>query len=229
MRNGHSFNSFCDTVAKKSTECEFIKDRINPRKGKSPNYSTMLLVDGTTSKAQDFYPTCKDRYRVMYYNVLDTVATSLKDRFNQSSFVAYKNIESLLLKTIKTEDTSDEPEYIKRIYKDEINITQFEIEGDVLRVIFYEKKVDCFNSFLFEIRKLPREQRLLFPCTVHMCKLLRVNPVTTSTAERSFSITRIIKTWIHSKMIPVRFSALSILHSHKTLTDNLNLKNIAKI
>ena len=55
MRNEHSFNSFCDTVAKKSTECEFIKDSINPRKGKSPNYSTVHLVDGTSSEEQDFH------------------------------------------------------------------------------------------------------------------------------------------------------------------------------
>ena len=93
--------------------------------------------------------------------MLDTVVTSLKERFNQSSFVVYENIESLLLKIIKGEDTSDESEYIKRVYTDEINITQFEIEADVLRVIFYKKKVDCFDSFLSEIRKLPREQRLL--------------------------------------------------------------------
>ena len=54
MRNERSFNSFYNTVAKKSTECKFIKDPINPRKRKSPNYSTMHLVDGTTSEAQIF-------------------------------------------------------------------------------------------------------------------------------------------------------------------------------
>ena len=31
-RSKHSFNSFYDTVAKKSTEREFIKDPISPRK-----------------------------------------------------------------------------------------------------------------------------------------------------------------------------------------------------
>ena len=57
---------------------------MNPRKRKLPNYSTMHLVDGTASEVQDFHPTtCEDRYRVMYYNALDTVVTSLKDRFNQ--------------------------------------------------------------------------------------------------------------------------------------------------
>ena len=59
----------------------------------------------------------------MYSIVLDPVLTSLKHPFHNSSFVVYENIESLLLKTIKGEDTSDESEYIKRIYNDEINIT----------------------------------------------------------------------------------------------------------
>ena len=119
--------------------------------------------------------------------------------YNPSSFVVYENIESLLLKTFKGKETSYESEYIKRIYNKAMNITQCEIEADVLRVIFYEKKVDCFDSFLSEIRKLPREQGLLLPCTVHMCKLLLVNPATTSTAERSFSTARRIKTWMRSK------------------------------
>ena len=115
----------------------------------------------------------------MYYNIFDTVITSLKDRFDQSSFAVYENIESLLLKTIKGEDISDESEYIIRICTDEVNITQFEIEANVLRAIFYQKKVDCFDSFLSDIRtsdirKLPREQRLLLPFTVHKCKLLLV-------------------------------------------------------
>ena len=153
---------------------------INPRKRKSPNYSTILLVDGNTREAQDFHPTAyQDRYQVMYYNIFDTVITSLKDRFDQSSFAVYENIESLLLKTIKGEDISDESEYIIRICTDEVNITQFEIEANVLRAIFYQKKVDCFDSFLSDIRtsdirKLPREQRLLLPFTVHKCKLLLV-------------------------------------------------------
>ena len=51
MRNKLSFNSFYDNVAK------------NPRKRKLPNYSTIHLVDGTTSEAQGFHPTtCQDRY-----------------------------------------------------------------------------------------------------------------------------------------------------------------------
>ena len=99
--------------------------------------------------------------------MLVTIFTSLNNRFNQSSLMFRKisnpyywkksNVKTLLMS-----------QGIKGIYNGEMNITQFEIEADVLRVIFYEKIVDCFDSFLSEIWKLPREQRLLLPCTVHI-------------------------------------------------------------
>ena len=62
----------------------------------------MDLADVTASEAQDFHPTTyEDRYRVMYHNVLVTVVTSIKDWFNESCFVVYKNIESLNSKKSK--------------------------------------------------------------------------------------------------------------------------------
>ena len=73
-----------------------------------------LCISLMVPLAQDLRPTtCQDCYQVMYYNVLDNIVTSVKDQFNQSSFVVYENIESLLPKIIKCEDTSDESESIK--------------------------------------------------------------------------------------------------------------------
>ena len=130
----------------------------------------MHLVDGSASKAQKFHrTTCQDRYQLLYDNGLDTVFASLKDQFNQSTFVVYENIESFLLKTIKSEYISAKSGYIKRIYKGEVNITQFEIKAYVIRVIFYWKKVALIASSLtFEnsshslryssIQPLPRQQ-----------------------------------------------------------------------
>ena len=83
----------------------------------------MHLIDGSTSEAQRFHrTTCQDRYRLLYDNGLDTVFASLKDQFNQSTLFVYANIESLLLKTIKSEHTSDKSGYIERIYKGKVNI-----------------------------------------------------------------------------------------------------------
>ena len=126
----------------------------------------------------------------MYSVVLDPVLTSLKHPFHNSSFVVYENIESLFLKTIKGEDTSDESEYIKRIYNDEINITQSEMRPTFFA--FFSK--NYFDSFFSEIRKLPKEQRLFVP-----------RHFTCASSYLSIQARR-IKTWRRSKMIPVRFN-----------------------
>ena len=64
-----------------------------------------------------------------------------------------------------------------------------------------------------------------------VAKLLRVFltiPVTTSTAERSFSALRRLKTYLKSTMTQVRLNNIMILHLHKARTDEINLLRIAE-
>ena len=49
-------------------------------------------------------------------------------------------------------------------------------------------------------------------------------PVTTFTAERSFSTLRIIKTFLWSTMSESTLNELFLLHIHKSRTDALNLE-----
>ena len=101
------------------------------------------------------------------------------------------------------------------------------IEADLLQALFdKEEKSDCFVNKLTCIKKLPRSQLALIPNTVQICQLLLVNSATTTTAERSFSAAR-MKTWMRSKIFPTSFNSLSIHHTHKTLTDDLSLTDIA--
>ena len=55
-------------------------------------------------------------------------------------------------------------------------LTLWKHVGQWVQYVSKRQEVDCFDSFLSEIRKFPREQRLLPPCSVHMCRLLLVNP-----------------------------------------------------
>ena len=69
---------------------------------------------------------------------------------------------------------------------------------------------------------------MMMPSIVNLLKLLLVNPATSATVERSFSLTRRLKTWMCSAMLPGCLNAIAILNEHKTLTDRLNLTDIAK-
>ena len=53
--------------------------------------------------------TAEDRYREGYFEAVDKMISSIRERFKQPSFEAYENMESLIVKTIAPEDTSKEP------------------------------------------------------------------------------------------------------------------------
>ena len=59
-------------------------------------------------------------------------------------------------------------------------------------------------------------------------KLLLVNPATSATGERSFSMARRVKTWLRANMKQQRFNNVALLlHSHKARTDKMRLLDIA--
>ena len=58
-------------------------------------------------------------------------------------------------------------------------------------------------------------------------KLFHIIPATTSTAERTFSALRRIKTYLRSSMTQERLNHL-LLHCHKERTDQLDLQQLAK-
>ena len=53
-------------------------------------------------------------------------------------------------------------------------------------------------------------------------------PVTTATAERSFSALRRLKTFLRSTMTECRLNNLFLLYVHKSMTDALDSSHIAK-
>ena len=60
----------------------------------------------------------------------------------------------------------------------------------------------------------PEERRLIGEVVI-ICKLLHVNPATSASAERSFSMARRLKTWLRSNMKQARFNNLAIQNFHK--------------
>ena len=65
--------------------------------------------------------------------------------------------------------------------------------------------------------------------TVHqLLRLYLTIPVTSSTAERTFSALKGVLTYDHSAMTEMSQYNCLLLHIHKDLTDSLNLISVAK-
>ena len=79
---------------------------------------------------------------------------------------------------------------------------------------------DVVNSVTFS--------RAMFNQVSKMLHIHLTIPVTTATAERSFSTLRRLKTYLRSTMLQARLNHRMILHIHKDRTDKLSVLDIAK-
>ena len=220
LRNEDSFKSLFQIITDNATTIDFIEQ---------PQYSILHYVNGNQSTAQAHGSiTAEDRYRESYFEVVDNMISANRERFKQPSFEVYENRESLIVKTIASEDASKETSYLEATDGTEININLFStVEADILRTIFRELKRDCFQDIRDEVESLPKGQLCLLPNAVKILELLLVNPSTTAKPERSFSLAWRIKTWLHSTSATTRFNSLLVLYAQKFVTDSIDLGEVA--
>ena len=69
-----------------------------------------------------FPETANDYYRRIYFEALYVLIAPIAERFNETGFLAYGQLESLLLKSLKGEDVSVEMKFIETNYGDDLNI-----------------------------------------------------------------------------------------------------------
>ena len=109
---------------------------------------------------------------------------AIKVCFKHLSLEVYKHLQWLLLKSISSIDESKEIAYLRETHKGDVNYLQFEVECDVLRVMFNEGQPQHFKDVYTRLKEVEYSQLSLIPNTITICKLLLVNPATTATAEQ---------------------------------------------
>ena len=199
-----------------------------PRQRKRPR---RLEEGAATYQYQD----PKQRYRCAYFEMLELAAGELDRRFDQSDFHTIKEIEVLMLKAANGEIVDPIPPAIqsyldKDVDQDRLK-SQISLVCDMIKTAFSGivavtkitnvrtiaeamNKSDIYKTMLNEIDKL--------------LKLYFTFPVTTATAERSFSSLRRIKTFLRSTMSDCRLNNLFLLYIHSSRTDALDLSAVGK-
>ena len=95
----------------------------------------------------------------------------------------------------------------------------------ILKELFKDVDAVCFDDILKHFKSFPIETRII-PHISLVVILHLVNPSTSASAERSFSLSRRLKTWQRSTMTQKRYNALALLQEHKTRTNKVNLIKI---
>ena len=169
-------------------------------------------------------------YRTVYFEALDLLVSSIKDRFDQPGYKVYSNLEALLVKSSNGQKCDEELQFVKDFYKDDFDTEQLSIQLQVLSCnlpqLSQQDALHDFSSVIRFLREFSDSQSSLIPEVCRFASLILVMPATNAVSERSFSSLRRVKSYLRATMSQTRLNSLMVLHVHKSLTDSLSLIDI---
>jgi hypothetical protein len=120
---------------------------------------------------------------------------------------------------------------IANFYKDDFDKERLKFYQDMFLDIATQRDVhiDCFQSAV-DLLKNVDQGAAIANTLPELTKLVRVAltiPVTSCTAERSFSSLRRLKTYLRSTMSQERLNHVAILNYHKDIIANVNINEFA--
>ena len=140
------------------------------------------------STGEPTYPvTAQDYDRRIYFEASDLMMNSIDQQFDQPSFDAYAKMESLLIKTLNSQDKSKELKFMEKLYNNGFNISVLTAKMEILQVLLKDGDYFCFDNTTVKIKELPNPEREMIKEVITLCKLILVNPATSAASERSFS------------------------------------------
>ena len=183
------------------------------------------------------YETPKAYFRQQYFELLDLVHDELNRRFQQKNGIPVAaSIEKLLLEAANgtLSDSCDISEQLK-LYAKNVDIphlkTEFQMLPDLVKTYNENNRVICRVTnvrTLGELMNNVSDSKLLFREVFKLTKIFFTIPVTTATAERTFSTLRHLKTFLRSALSQPNLNHYMLLHTHKERTDCIDLVHIAK-
>ena len=149
------FESFYETVLKKAKSLP-VSEPTLPRKRRVP----IRFEVGSGSPS---YPaTHEEHYRRIYFEAFDLIVNAIKERFQQSSFKIYMNMESLLVKAVNKEDYSTELQFLEEEgYNDDVDVGVLVGQLALLSAYFKEVACTCFDDIFRNIQQLSIPVRAL--------------------------------------------------------------------
>ena len=176
----------------------------------------------------------EEYYRQQYFQVMESLPGELTRRFDQKGFCLTSKIEAVILSSCIGQ-ACPIPDEVSNLYSKDLNLERLQVQLSMLpdlvksntlyghslkSVTSIRTMCDIFNESLV-IKNMFSEVHSLL-------QLYMTIPVTSATAERTFSVLRRMKTYLRSTMTQERLNNVMLLHIYKELTDETNLEEIAQ-
>ena len=194
LRHYSQFNLFYDCVLQQSSS--LTDEPSLPRCWKRPRQYD-------SGDDPHCYRELKDRYRHLYFEVLELASGEIERRFKQSDFNVIQDLESVLLNAANGEKYSPEKALMTYLEKDvdkDHFLNQLAMLAHTIKTAFSSTEIKRVTT-LRTIADAMNESDIYKKMLGEVDKALKIYftfPVTTSTAERSFSSLRRLKTFLRS-------------------------------
>lgn len=163
------------------------------------------------------YNSPEDMYRRLFLEIVDRAISSLKERFKKETMQHMDKLEKFAI-------TSSDTEGIISFYGDDFNEGQLILHRDMFLDICKTKGV-ILNSLCDVVSFLKNADSVVLNVLSEYVKFIRIIltiPVSSCTAERSFSALRRLKTYLRTTMSQSRLNDLAVLHVHKSQKPNFD-------
>lgn len=219
------YDRFWDSVTREAERLELDEPEL-PRVRRPPK-----RFDGGSTP--HIFKCPKDRFRQIYIQALDECLGAIDSRFNSEAFKVANNIEKVVVDA--AEGRAFELSDISQHFGDDLDKRRLELHLSMLSDLITSKGSKKSGqrgerrlgiTDVIKLFKTNHTWRTLLPEVMTLLTLYLCIPVTSCTAERSFSSLRRLKTYLRSTMSQERLNHVAILHSHKDLTDQLDLEAV---
>ena len=189
MRNDRDFDLFYETVTKSANSIDFFSTPTAPRKRKRPKYDILQFLEGNPRcSGEAYYPeTAHAHFKAIYFEAIDVIVSSIKERFEQPAFKIFAEVEQLLLKSVSKKPAEEEMKTVKASFCDDFDDQSLQCELELLPTIFRGFKPVNISDVVDVIQSLSNEKRKLIRNVVIIIRLVLTMGATSATPERSFS------------------------------------------
>ena len=202
-------------------------DIDEPALGRKRKASRRIEDDYSHSSIGFFHEKFEDFARQIYFEVLDLLINAIKNRFEQEDYKRYIILENLLLKCAKNESYAYELETVFNNYS-EFQREQLPQQLEQFSTACRQVEEKDFPSLLDVVKQMNTYEKAHISQVIELFKLILVLPATNASSERSFSLLRLVKSYLRATTGQGRLNHLMILSAYKENVDELNLKDVAR-
>lgn len=205
------FDQLWEDIIYKSEELGLGEVKL-PKQRKTPK----RLIEGGQEHS---FSSAKDQYKAQFFECMDMTLSALHNRFQSNVIKHLAKVENFIVDPKKINTT-----IITEYYGSDFDGTQLELHRNIMLDIAKAKHFKI-SSVSDAINFFKQESYLqdLVPEVVKLIKIMLTVPVSSCTAERSFSALRRLKTFLRSTMTQTRLNDVALLNVHKQEEINIEV------